>query len=123
MEDSFGAFVATKRKEKGISARQLAHKLSISPNYLCEIEKGKKNAFSNTVLIKMKETLCKSQEEEYEFYDLLAKEKNSIPNDVLDYIKNNHSLIKLIRFANTHNLSNEVWDRIIENALAVVQKE
>ena len=41
---TLGEFIIQKRKEKELSARQLALAVDITPEYMCEIEKGRKTA-------------------------------------------------------------------------------
>ena len=40
----FGEYIKSKRLEKGISLRELASKVGITPTYMSDIEKGRRNA-------------------------------------------------------------------------------
>jgi len=55
---SFGAKIADARKKAGLSQKELATKISISPQYLNDIEHGKRNPDSDTLI----ETFAKSLE-------------------------------------------------------------
>lgn len=113
MAFTIGSYIVSKRIEKGLSAKQLASKLNISPNYMCEIEKGKKCWFSDSVLEKAKELLCDNYIEEIMFYDLIAKERKTIPKDILDYIADNNSAKNVLRFAIIHGLTDDDWNAFL----------
>lgn len=106
---SFSEFLVKKRKEKNFSAKDFAFLLNISSVYMCDIEKGRKNAFSKDVLIKMEKILCDTDEEVYEFYDLFAASKGSVSLDLIDYIMGNKEIRKLLRIAKKKNVQNDVW--------------
>lgn len=107
---SFGEFVVFKRKSKRLSARQLAYKLNISPNYLCEIEKGKKIFISDEILEQMKKILCNDTDEEKIFYELIALEQNAIPKDIYQYILKEKHVQNALRLAQKLNIPEEEWD-------------
>lgn len=94
----FGDFLKGLRKDRGFSLRELARKLEIAPSYLSDIERGKRNAPSKELLVKMITTLALSEEEQYKFYDF-AKEgkKTPIAEDVKETIIEDERITILCR--------------------------
>lgn len=111
--DSFGEFIVNKRKKNKLTARQLALKLNISSNYLCEIEKGKKIFVSDEILENMKKILCDNLDEELLFYELIALEQNTIPKDISQYVLKNKYIQKAIRLAQKLNVAEQEWEVFI----------
>ena len=64
----FGEYIKSKRLEKGISLRELASKVGISPSYMSDIEKGRRNAPNKEKVDKIAEALFYSEEEINELY-------------------------------------------------------
>ena len=121
-KNSFGEFVVNKRQENKISARNLALKLNISSNYLCEIEKGRKIFVSDEILENMKTLLCDNLDEELLFYDLIAFEQNTIPKDIFQYVLKKKYVQKAIRLAQKLNISEQEWNVFITNICNTYQK-
>jgi transcriptional regulator with XRE-family HTH domain len=42
---NFGDFIAQKREEKKITLREMARKLDLTPHYLSDVEKDRRNPF------------------------------------------------------------------------------
>ncbi len=113
-EITFGDFIVAKRKEIDLSARQLAMKLDISPVYMCDIEKGRKNAFSDELLEKMRSILCTSEKDSDMFYDLAAIARNTVSSDLPEYIMENELVRTALRKAKKNQISDEKWEKFIE---------
>jgi len=96
---TFGEFIIAKRKEKELSARQLALAVDITPEYMCEIEKGRKTTVSEEVLSKLIRALNLPEEEAALFYDLAAIARNSVSADLPEYIMANQLVRAAIRTA------------------------
>ena len=111
---SFGEFIIAKRKEKDLSARQLAIKLDISPVYMCDIEKGRKNAFSDELLEKMRVILCVTEQDCDTFYDLAAVARNTVSSDLPEYIMENELVRTALRKAKKNQIPDEKWEKFIE---------
>lgn len=122
-DNSFGTFIVSKRIEKNLSARQLALKLNISPNYMCEIEKGKKCFFSDKILEDMKQILCDGYNDEILFYDLIALERGVVSKDILNYIINNDYAKSAIRLACYYCISDVEWANFIQNINELYKKK
>ena len=117
---SFGEFIIEKRKEKEISARQLAIKLNISPVYMCDIEKGRKSAVSNKFLDNLCRILNLSESDTEKMYDLAAIARNTVSADLPQYIMENELVRTALRTAKKNQTPDEKWERFINE---IIQKE
>lgn len=110
----FGQYLQEKRLSKGISMRELAARAGIAPPYLSDIEYGKRAAPENEVLDRLIASLELSVEDERALYDMAAAERNSIAQDIPNYIKGNDIVIQALRTAKDVNAGVEEWQRFIE---------
>lgn len=94
---NFGEYVKEKRMEKGISLRQLASKIGISPSYMSDIEKGRRYAPDKEKLEQLQKLLFVNEDEIQKFYDLAGLSRNEVPQDLPDYIINNDKIKVLLR--------------------------
>jgi len=91
---TFGDYLRKLREEKSISQRGLARRLGISAPYLNDIEKGKRNAPRNDILI----LICRTLEADPDtFFDLAGSSRNSIPADIEGMIENSPETVSLLR--------------------------
>jgi len=111
---TFGEFIIQKRKERDMSARQLAHSLKISAVYMCDIEKGRKSPDSDGFLDNLRETLALSEEEADIMYDLVAVARNSVSPDLPRYIMENELVRAALRTAKKNQASDEKWIKFIK---------
>lgn len=83
----FGKLVTKKRKEKEISLRGMAELLELSPSYWSDIEKGRRNPPNLNILEKLAKILDLTNGELDEMVDLASEDRDEIPMDLPDYIK------------------------------------
>lgn len=112
---TFGEFIIKKRQEKELSARQLAIAVGITPEYMCEIEKGRKSAVSDEIMDKLIHTLLLSEEETELFYDLAAIARKTISADLPEYIMENELVRAAIRTAKKNRIPDEKWEKFIRD--------
>ena len=91
---NFGSYIRNLRIESGIGQRELAKKIDISPSYLNDLEKNKRNA-PKVELINKLSILLKADLEL--LYNLAGDSNQSVPPDLSEYIENNPKIISLIR--------------------------
>ena len=111
---TFGEFIVRKRKEKDLSARQLAIAAEITPEYMCEIEKGRKTAVSEPILERLIRVLHLSESETALFYDLAALSRNTVSADLPEYIMAHELVRAAIRTAKKHNVPDAKWEKFIK---------
>lgn len=95
----FGAYIAKKRIGLGITLRAMAEKLGITPVYLSDIEKGKRNPPHKALLEKMAAMLMIAGEDRNHLFDLAGKGRGEVAADLTDYIRENEYVRKALRLA------------------------
>lgn len=68
--NNFGSFIKQRRLDLGLTIRDLASKLKISPTYLCDIENGNR-IVPQKILNLLKKELQILPDEEIDFEDML----------------------------------------------------
>ena len=115
---TFGEFIIAKRKEKDLSARQLAIALDISPVYMCDIEKGRpKTPVSNEFLDKLCQILNLTESEKEIMYDLAAVARDTVSADLPKYIMENELVRTALRAAMKNNVPDEKWEKFISEVV------
>ena len=109
----FGKFLTEKRKAKDITLRRMAELLDISPAYLSDIEKSRRNPPLN-MLEDMAKVLQLSDEEKDNMYDLAGEDRDEISPDLPDYIKDKPIVRAALRKASRKNVSDEEWEEFIK---------
>ena len=85
--NKFGEFISKRRKEKELSLRKMADLLDLSPAYWSDIEKGRRNPPNIEKLKEIAELLGLSQEEIDMIIDMASEDRDEIPMDLTEYIK------------------------------------
>lgn len=117
---TFGEYVAKKRKEKGLLARELAAAAKISPEYICDIEKGRRTAVAEEILETLIRVLDLSEKETELMYDLAAIARNTVSADLPQYIMENELVRAAIRTAKKNKVPDEKWEQFISE---IIRKE
>ncbi len=112
--EKFGEFIAEVRKSKGITLRPMAERLDISPAYLSDIEKSRRNPPDLTMLEKMAGELNLSQDQKDTMYDLAGKDREEISPDLPDYIMDRPSARTALRKARRKDASDAFWEEVIK---------
>jgi transcriptional regulator with XRE-family HTH domain len=116
MDKTFGQFLTSRRKAKDIPLRRFAAMLDISPEFLCNIEKGRRSAPMEDVLEKMAGLLLLSKEDKALMYDLAAESKNTvstIPSDLTGFINENRVVVAALRMAKDVDATDEEWQEFM----------
>ena len=114
---TFGKSVRERRKQLGLSCRELARRIDISPVYLSYIENGKRpapyglNSGKDYMSILAKELgLTESQEA---VFNSMAKISHLDSTDFIEkYFCDNPSSFKFILKAIEEDMTNEDWDKL-----------
>lgn len=114
---TFGNYVKEKRQKLGITLRAFADYLEIAPSYVSDIEKGKRNAPTQDILEKMSRVLKLNDEDKDTLFDLAAKSKNEIAQDLTIYVTENQKVRVALRRAKELNFGDEEWVKIIEQMI------
>ena len=123
MENQFGRFIETKRKEKGINLRAFAKDINdMAPAYLSDIEKGNRYPPDRDTIILMAQRLGLTTDETSRLFDLAAFDRASVDKekaravspDLPEYIMSNENLRIALRMARDDNAGDDTWIKIIE---------
>lgn len=85
--NKFGEFVREKRKGLNITLRGMAGEMDFSPAYWSDIEKGRRNPPSIENLNIVARILKLTQEEKENMIDMASYDRDEIPMDLPEYIK------------------------------------
>lgn len=111
----FGEFIADKRKSKDITLRKMAELLDISPAYLSDIEKSRRNPPDINILENIALILSLTEEEKYKMFDLAGKDRNEVSPDLPGYIMNKPVVRVALRKANRQSATDKDWEEFIKN--------
>lgn len=114
VEQSFGEFIASKREEKKITLREMARLLKITPPYLSDIEKDRRNPPDKEKLDEISVILSLSEEECSYMYDLAGKKRNAISPDLPEYIMERDYVRVALRKAIDLDIGEEEWTRFVQ---------
>ena len=114
VNQSFGEFIANRREEKRITIRKMAKLLQITPPYLSDIEKDRRNPPDKNKLDEIAEILSLSEKERRYMYDLAGKKRNSIALDLPEYIMERDYVRIALRKAMDLGVGEEEWRKFVE---------
>jgi transcriptional regulator with XRE-family HTH domain len=106
---NFGDFIAQKREEKKITLREMAKKLNITPPYLSDVEKDRRNPFDLDKLELLSKILMLSEKEKITMLDLAGKKRNEVAPDLPEYIMERDYVSAALRTARDLDAGEEEW--------------
>lgn len=124
--NKFGKFVAEKRKEKGMTLRGMAGLMDFSPAYWSDIEKGRRNPPSIENLKEVARILELSQKETEDMIDMASEDRDEIPMDLPEYIKESELARTALRKAkqlNENNGESDITKRAWEEFIKALDEE
>ncbi len=121
MDKTFGEFLTRVRKERGITLREFARRVDLSPEYVCNIEKCRKPAPGAEVLERIDTVLNLTADERAEMYDLAANSKNTenaVPEDLTGFLNDNRVILTALRTARDMDATDEDWHEFMAKLTA-----
>lgn len=111
---SFGESVRFIREQQGIKIREVASKVGMTATYISDIERGN-NRPPRRPLMQNILTALKIQELELQnyLYDLSARERGEVAEDIAEYIMSNDDLRLVIRMTQRQKMSERFWQECI----------
>lgn len=106
---NFGDFIAQKREEKKITLREMAKKLKITPPYLSDVEKDRRNPFDLDKLELLANILLLSEDEKTIMLNLAGKKRNEVAPDLPEYIMDRDYVSAALRTARDLDAGEEEW--------------
>ena len=113
-DQKFGDFITSKRSALGITLRGMAERLDITPAYLSDIEKGRRNPPEKPLLEKMATELRLNEYDKEILFDLAGSGRDEIPPDLPDYIKATDIVKVALRKAKDLATEDD-WQKFIDN--------
>ena len=110
----FGDYVKHRRETLKMTMREFAERVSISPAYLCDIEKGNRKPPEKYLSIFAEVLQITDAEELNQFYDRAGVGKNGQHSDINTYIDGLPSARMALRTARDKNFTDEDWLQLIE---------
>lgn len=118
----FSEFLYEKRKEKGVTLREMSKELNISISYLSDLENGNKFPPNSSkkehknLINKIVNYLDLSEQDRLKCLELADNElvkQGHVSNDITDYMKNTPNATLALRTAKEKNISDEEWLKIV----------
>ena len=112
---SFGESMRFIRKQQGIKIREVADKVEMTATYISDIERGNNKPPRKKLMQKIL-TVLKIQETELQnyLYDLAARERGGVSEDIAEYIMSNDDLRLVIRMTQRQKISEQFWRECVE---------
>lgn len=111
---TFGAFIASKRKDRKLNLRDAAKHLGIAYGYLCDIEQGRRPAPDGDFVERIADFLDLDKSEFELLLDLAAKSRKTVSADLPDYIMKNDIVRAALRMAKEVDATDEEWQAFME---------
>lgn len=124
--NKFGKFVAERRKEKNMTLRGMADLIDFSPAYWSDIEKGRRNPPNIDKIKEAAKILKLSQEETEDMIDMASEDRDEIPMDLPEYIKESELARTALRKAkqlNENNGESDITKRAWEEFIKALDEE
>ena len=113
--DKFGVFLREERKKLGMTIREFANILNLTPAYILDIEKGNRHA-PLKYLDSLVEVLNIAEEELVYFYDIAACSYSNWP-EINEYLSDKPNARKFIRLAMSKGLSGEEFLELVNKLI------
>jgi transcriptional regulator with XRE-family HTH domain len=108
--ETFGAFLKSKRNERGITVRAMAETVGVAVGYYCDIESGRRSPLELKFLDRIIAALQLTEGDRETFYDLAGRARFAAPPDLPKYINEN----RMVRVAK-EKASKDDWQRFIDS--------
>ena len=115
LKQTFGAFVREHRKARGMTLRELAIRLGISPVYMSNIETDRRPAPAQEYLDKLAAELLLDQAGYEKLLDLAASSREQrVSADLPEYIMERDIVRAALRTAKEVDATDDEWQEFID---------
>ena len=94
--------------------RKMADMLGVSPAFLTDVEKDRRNPFDMEKLIQLAELLGLTSDENSQMLDLAGKKRNAVAPDLPEYIMERDYVSAALRTARDLDAGEEEWNQFVE---------
>jgi len=105
MKQTFGQHLRELRREKGISQRELAKKVSVDFSYISKLENDRLPPPAADTIVKICEVLNVQP-------DQLLSLTKKIPGDIKDLVSSTPKAMEFLRNAGSLKLTEDEWDKM-----------
>ncbi len=110
---NFGVLLKSKRQAAHLNQEELAMAIGKTGQYICNIEKGKNNSPPKESDIEaLIQKLELEPEDAREFRIKAAADRQQLPKSQMEYILSHPSLLRLLYYAEDHNIDDNRWKTI-----------
>lgn len=109
----FGSYTAFLRKRASLTIRETASRLHISAAYLNDIEKGRRYPFSPEKIERFAAMVNAEESEKRRLYDLAAKDRGTVSEDVSRYLQSNSYIFAALRTAKELDANEDDWNEML----------
>lgn len=111
--ESFAEYITKIRKNKGLTLRQIAEKLNVSPAYYSDVEKGRRNPLSLEKMEQFANITEMTAEEKVRMYDLAGKGRSEVAPDLPEYIMGRDYVSAALRTARDLGADQSDWEAFV----------
>ncbi|MEA4848034.1 MAG: helix-turn-helix transcriptional regulator [Clostridiaceae bacterium] len=112
---NFGTFINIKRKEQGVTQKNIAEALGVTTVYICDIEKNRRYPpTKGDMLTKLASILKLNENEQSLLYDLAGYDKGCVSPDLSEYIMSSELVRSALRKARDKATTDD-WKWFIDN--------
>jgi transcriptional regulator with XRE-family HTH domain len=122
MTGEFGKYIDTLRRGRGDNGKDIllsdiAEAMGISPSYLSDIIKGRRNPPEIHVIEKTAIVLRLSSDQKEELLDLAGRDRDSAAPDLPEYLMSNEipHVRKALRRASEKKLGDDFWKKVVDD--------
>lgn len=113
MSVSFGDFLREKRKDRYFTVKNFARLIGKSVSYVSQLESNSRPAPKQKMLKNISNALVLNEKEREIFYDLAAKTRNTIPDNISEYINAHNEVKKTLLISEKREIPDEEWQRFL----------
>ena len=124
--ERYGDFVKRHREQKGISLRQVARLLNLSPAYICDMERNRRNPLYDDKLYELSAILGLTQDDEDRLFDYSARELHKVPYDIegiFYYSEAGDMCRQALRLTKKGILTIKDWERLLTEIKRIAQRK
>ncbi len=117
IREEMGEYIKSLTMERHKSLRKTAKAIEVSPQYLSEVEKGRKSTLTKERLEKLAKFLCLSEEEYYTLMEMSAKARERsdvlMPQDCADFAANDF-VVEACRLSKETGAGEAEWQVLLD---------
>lgn len=114
MSITFRDYLREKRKERHFTIKTLARLIGKSTSYVSQLESGIRIAPKQEMLEAISNSLVLDKTEKEVFFDLAAKSRNTLPDDMTDYINSHENVKKTLSLSKNCDVPEEEWQHFLK---------